>query len=543
MIRALVYCAKSSEDVRGSLDTQRADCLAAIGREGNRTVIATLEDEGVSGYSRSRGAGLEEAKRRAAALAAEQLTVEVWCQHSDRLARGGARYADDAVHLGELIFWARRHGVRFRSVQDDGTFENVLLGVMMGERNFEDSRRKSEATRAGKRRQAERGRALGPLADGYRIEHVVEGGRAVTRRVIDPARAPLIERIFALIEGGASFGDVARVLNAEGHRTLQNKAWTTRRIRETVQNRVYVGAVGGARSEPGDHPALLELARFETIQAGLSRLDPAAVQRRKGGRRPGEHYMLRGIAFCADCGAALYTRRQAAGRHYVCKHVRECSGACHASPIPAEPLEDAVLRHLDGFLPDLEGWISQRVEERRGEHALLERAAQEQEARLGVLDRQLARLENNYRELLADDPDAARIVLNVLKRATAERDTQAGTVEDARARLAEFEVEPSNVDQALEFYTEISDLIRGRVAHAESGLELSAALADLLAGMWVRMEAAPHIGLKRSIRVEFVLRSAAGDEIRKMWRLNPATYADPLPARWLPTQTEPQALV
>ena len=39
-----------------------------------------------------------------------------------------------------------------RSVQDDSTFQNPVLAVVMGERNMEDSRRKSLAVKAGMER-------------------------------------------------------------------------------------------------------------------------------------------------------------------------------------------------------------------------------------------------------------------------------------------------------------------------------------------------------------------------------------------------------
>ena len=44
-----------------------------------------------------------------------------------------------------------------RSVQDDSTFQNPVLAVVMGERNMEDSRRKSMAVKAGLERRRKRG--------------------------------------------------------------------------------------------------------------------------------------------------------------------------------------------------------------------------------------------------------------------------------------------------------------------------------------------------------------------------------------------------
>ena len=54
------------------------------------------------------------------------------------------------------MLWARRAGVRLRSVEDDATFGDLLHAVVMGDRNSEDSRRKSLAVQAGMERRAKR---------------------------------------------------------------------------------------------------------------------------------------------------------------------------------------------------------------------------------------------------------------------------------------------------------------------------------------------------------------------------------------------------
>ena len=113
-------------------------------------VAGEYADEAVSAWTGDRGPQLAAAMGHAELLAPCVLVV----QHSDRLARGDGR---TARHLGEIYFWAIKAGVELRSVQDDSTFTNPLLTFAMGERNAEDSRRKSLAVKAGMRRRAETG--------------------------------------------------------------------------------------------------------------------------------------------------------------------------------------------------------------------------------------------------------------------------------------------------------------------------------------------------------------------------------------------------
>ena len=110
LVPAVVYAAKSTEDVHGSIATQIEDCREAIESEGGRVLYAEpLRDENKSAFTGNRGPGLAEAKRLAAEAASEHGEAELWVQHSDRLARGDGL---TAVHFGELFFEMRRQRVR-----------------------------------------------------------------------------------------------------------------------------------------------------------------------------------------------------------------------------------------------------------------------------------------------------------------------------------------------------------------------------------------------------------------------------------------------
>ena len=69
------------------------------------------------------------------------------------------------------------------------------------------------------------------------------------------------------------------------HEGPRRDTWTARAVRALASDEVYVGAKG--------YPAIVDPRRFERAQVAISRMDPAAIQRRKGGRPASDDYLLR----------------------------------------------------------------------------------------------------------------------------------------------------------------------------------------------------------------------------------------------------------
>jgi hypothetical protein len=354
----------------------------------------------------------------------------------------------------------------------------------------------------------------GPVHDGYKLEPELDAedrpvterdGRVVYRRVIDPERAPLIKRIFEQVEGGHTFGDVARRLNAEGLKTIRGKDWTTRRVRATVLNPYYAGWITAYGEQVrGDHEALIEPDRWERIVAGLRRIDPVTEQRRRGGRRPVEDYLLRRIAFCGHCGRSLYTRRLAAGRQYICSAKRDARGTCDAGPIPGDVAEAQVLARLQTFVGDVEQWIAARAAAADSERELFADAVQEQRAQLARTERRVERARAQHDRLLDEGEDQlADAALREVTRIDAERDEHARSLAQAEQRLTEWET--PDVDAALDYYAELRDAISGRVQQAQSVRDLNAALRNVLEGIWLHTVADDELG--QVLIAQFVLRS------------------------------------
>ncbi len=399
LIPAVVYAAKSTDDVRGSIATQIKDATAMATGEG-WTVSGTYSDEAKSAYSGSRGNGLVQAREHAAHLAAEHGESMLVVQHTDRLARGDGVVAQ---HLVEVLLWARKAGVRVRSVQDDSTGENILMAAMMGERNFEDSRRKAAATAAGKRRAAERGEWCGPVPDGYDIERVPHSAEIVRCVVMHPERRGVYRLLWDMAIDGATVNSIVRELAARGYRTApartRPRPFDATRVGKVIVNPFYAGLVVSRREiiGAGNWPAYVEpdiWHRLRRERSERARYRPEPVGRPPGG-------LLARLARC-ECGAAAVQQRGgqrkdgSRKRTYVCiTHMHRRDG-CSALPYDAEQVERMVLGGLNDLLGDAGAWADALLAGREAERARLTAAVEEAAQEARECERAIERLVAKY---------------------------------------------------------------------------------------------------------------------------------------------------
>ena len=270
---AVIYAAKSTEDRHGSIPTQVKDCRALAERQG-WTVVGEETDEAFSAFSGNRGPGLERAKALAASTSAEHGRCVLVAQDADRFARGAGDAPGAADHLAEVYFSMRRQRV---ALWTERTGElDLICAALEGERNHDESARKTQAVKAGKRRQAERGEHLGgPLPDGYRGEpYLTERGDKRQRTTLDPERADVVRGIFRLAEEGVPDAAIARSLNARGVTTRKGNPWTRRAVQDLLTRPFYAGRVSyDGESFPGRHEALLDPAAWERLMAARGERD------------------------------------------------------------------------------------------------------------------------------------------------------------------------------------------------------------------------------------------------------------------------------
>src|SRR4051794_30931581 len=257
-------------------------------------------DESASAWTGDRGPHLAAAIAHAERIAPCVLVV----QHSDRLARGDGL---NARHLGELYFWALKAGVELRSVQDDSTFTNPLLAFAMGERNAEDSRRKSLAVAAGMKRIAAAGRPSGgPRPFGYKY--------LVNELIVVEAEAVIVRRIFGAHLAGRSITAIARELQRDGVPTLRGGPWRQSTVSGLLRNPTYIGLIRyDGETFPGHHEALIDPATWRRAQDLLS-VRPNKAR----GRPPKGPHLFRGGLLRCECGEAMVPRTNGGYQMYYC---------------------------------------------------------------------------------------------------------------------------------------------------------------------------------------------------------------------------------
>jgi hypothetical protein len=321
-------------------------------------------------------------------------------------------------------------------VQDPETFPadaSMTYTALMGDRNYEDSARKSAAVKAGlRRRRDERGQPVGAVPIGYTVEKEIVVGEAVSRRVIDSEGQALVERMWQLTEAGHTPGQISRTLDAQGARTKRGGPWTIRAVKRVLENIDYTGTTG--------YPAMIAPARWDSIQDRLKRLDPVAAQARKGGRpTTADDFLLRGLVFCRQCGAAMWCRRYRNGtRVYSCSRKYDGVGLCSSRPVPAEIADRYILEHLHWFIGSVEDWLAEKVAERSEERRRREALIDTERSRLHALDREREKHLAEYRRLVDAGSRVAHLALEEVGRIDRERERQVRAIADAEAVVSEW---------------------------------------------------------------------------------------------------------
>lgn len=493
-IPVVIYAAKSTDDVHGSIPTQVSDCEDAVKAESGRDVLGIYTDEAMSGFKGNRGQGLADAKIAAAKAAAgwqpgDEPKAEIWVQHSDRLARGDGQAAD---HLLEIHFAMKRAGVRLRSVQDDSLLQNVVTVAVAGEQNTGYSKRLKDAVTSGKDRQFAKGQRLGgPVVDGLRLIVKRDAADNVVSRdyVIDDARIGIIREIFALSEAGHGDAAIASKLNKAGHRTQQGRAWSRRRIQDTLTNQTYAGRVVRNRGKANETftaatnvETIIEPERFDRIRNNRKTRDRSASGRPRGGRPTGR-YALSQLATCAKCGATMYCvtapykrKDGTQQRSYICSNVKAQTGLCDAPKVDAERVDAAIVPHITGFFDDYASWATSVTQTTQTQRTTLKAEIDALKTKSAAATTAEQKAQDRYADALAADDGKAEALLGVLDRLGRQRREAERALEAREAALGALAAAAEPSDAMVTFWREVAEGIKGKISDATAMADVNAEL-------------------------------------------------------------------
>ena len=491
-MRAAIYARYSSANQRdASIEDQVEVCRRYIAQQG-WTPVTVYEDRAISGGSAFR----DGYRQLLADLEASTFEVIV-CEALDRMGR---KLSDVADLHDRLQF----HGIALHAV-NLGPITTMHVGLLgtMAQLYLSDLKDKTKRGQLGR---ALAGKIPGGKAYGYDL---IDGKTG--ERLINPAEAAIVRRIFRDYAGGKSPRAIAKALNTESVPGPGGRQWRDTTIRGQVErgtgilnNSLYAGRLewnrcsyikdprtGKRVARPNsrklwevvevpelrivddEHWNAVKVRQQETAFE-IGRTDDGQALNRAHRRR----FLLSGLLKCGLCGGG-YT---IVGKdRYGCA-TRRAKGTCaNAITIIRQEIEDRVLSGLKDKLlaPDL---VRAFVEEFQAEVNRLQAERQQaitaKRARLASVGRKIA-------GILAAIEDGA------YNRSLTER---LGTLEDEQEALTR-ELAQSPGEQTLRLHPRLAEVYADKVARLEEALNdptIKTEAAEILRSLIDRIELSPH---------------------------------------------------
>ncbi len=288
------------------------------------------------------------------------------------------------------------------------------------------------------------------------------GAKAKKKLMIDEAEAQIVRLIFDLyVIGDGRFGPLGLVgivqhLTRHGHK-LRGKPFQKSTVHALMSRETYIGthyfnqrsAKGAQLWKPKDEwvamdvPSLVAKERFEAAQIKLSAHRPKNTPP----RTVNSPTFLAGLIRCAGCsceqsaGMILATGKSGRYRYYACSRKHRLGAA--ASPrknIPMEALDELILSGLEERI----------LQPQRLADMLSQWAADDANGKMAKLEKQ-ARLKTARTE----SQGAVNRLYSLVERGHADLDDTlfANKLKDARARLANIEVDLKQLDASIKSAT------------------------------------------------------------------------------------------
>ena len=399
-----------------------------------------------------------------------------------------SRIGRDVLEVGLMRRTFEEHNVRFIAAADNLDSANgydimSIFRDVFNEYYVADCSRK---IRAVKRINAQKGKALGKLPYGYRVDG------DLSLWLVDEPAAEVVREIFRKFAAGASVAEICRDFTERKVPTPYNHReglpytipWGVSSICQMLVDPVYIGRYTSHKVSTisyknhkrvlnpeedwiiieNHHPAIIETEIFDTVQRLRS-------NRRKY-TKLGEKAILSGLVYCADCGSTLSFAKQgpkATYPNFICRTYRTGNvlkeRKCTRHGIRVENLEALVLGEIRETVnlaiknPAAFAKHIQQSSNKDAEKAIKRKTAELEKAekRISELDRIISRIyEDNINGRLSDERFE-----KMLAGYEAEQVTLATTTKTLPGEIAELKSKTANLEsfmKLVERYGNITEL-------------------------------------------------------------------------------------
>ena len=330
------------------------------------------------------------------------------------------------------------------------------MAAMMGQRNTEDSKRKTLFVKGGQRRRAERGEH-----NGGRCPY----GYARTPDVrLEPleAEAAMVRRVFAEFAGGRSITAIARGLQEDQVPTRGGGVWRTSTVIGILDNPTCIGLIPyNGETLPGNHEPIID----EETWSKARTLRSKTVSRR--GRHPkGQHLFRGGHMRCGICNEAIVPRTSGARQWYECNGRSKLGkGHCSMPYIKRKTIDGAVYGYFENTGLDVQATIEQLAKARASKLEEVDALAVQAEREVTRLRGESERVDRDYR---AGDLSAKRYepMAAEIERDLAGAEAEAERLQAQRESFASEELGDAE-SEVLTLLATIRKAVAGEISEAE----------------------------------------------------------------------------
>lgn len=256
-----------------------------------------------------------------------------------------SRLARDRIDFALVKQDLTKRGIRICSATegiDDSPSGQMLEGVLSTVAEF-FSLQSGEKISGGMRRKAKEGVYPTRAPFGYKnVREVISGDKNRAWIEVDEKEAIWVEKAFRLYAtGDYSLRELTDLLSEQGFPSRTGKKPYVSFIEKMLKNKIYIGWIvwGGIENSDGKHKPIIDRSLFDKAEA-------IREAHNLGGNRTRKHiFILRGIAYCAECGSR-WTAGYHTNRHgkkyglYDCQKAQKAQRvACGQKSVSLDNLE------------------------------------------------------------------------------------------------------------------------------------------------------------------------------------------------------------